>query len=125
MEKGLPSITRKLDDESDAKVFQFVFYCDCCGQGYRTAPIPFSVRDAPDRTEEFTPAQKLIYETEYDDAYERGNLDALSVFEVCETCGRRICEDCSEGGIGYVCRDCRAKQEDEAKQITGGTDNGK
>jgi hypothetical protein len=102
-----------MDDESDAKKFQFIFYCDCCGQGYRTPPIPFSVRVAPDNTEDFTPAQRLIYETEYEDAYERGNLDALTTFVTCEICGRRVCEDCAEGGRGYVCRNCRAKPKDE------------
>jgi hypothetical protein len=100
-----------MDDESDAKKFQFVFYCDCCGQGYRSAPIRFSVAGTSDHIENFTAAQKLIYEAEYEDAYERGNRNALITFKPCEVCRRRVCEDCTDGQeFDHICSDCRAKQ---------------
>jgi hypothetical protein len=99
-----------LDDESDARKFQFVFYCDCCGEKYRASPILFSVLNTPDHFENFTAAQKLIWEAEHDDAYERAHQHALLDFTACKVCGRMICEDCATPYQHPVCPDCREKK---------------
>ncbi|HBU11980.1 MAG TPA: hypothetical protein DEB31_04415 [Clostridiales bacterium] len=109
MENGgrLPSVTKKIDDLSGALKFQFMFYCDYCGAKYRIVPIPFSVPDAPERVEDFTEAQKLIWESEHEDAYERANREALVTFRKCTVCGKTVCEDCAPENKQPVCPACR------------------
>lgn len=100
-----------MTDESNAKQFQFTFYCDCCGMGFQTQAIPFSAANAPNRCEDFTVAQKLIWDTEHEDAYERGNREALIRLPNCEDCGKHICDVCSGEFLeDTVCPDCRKKR---------------
>jgi len=103
----LPSVTKRIDDESDAKQFQFTLYCDCCGMRFRNQPIPFSVASAPDRFEDFTLIQRMIWEAEHDDAYERANQHALITLFRCAVCGSAVCEDCATDYDTPVCPDCR------------------
>jgi hypothetical protein len=112
-EGWLPSVTKRFDDESDAEKFQFTLYCDCCGERYRTEPIPFSAAGAPDKTEDFTEAQRMIWEAEHEDAYERANQYALITFTPCSDCGRAICEDCAIDWERPVCPDCKKKRTEQ------------
>lgn len=129
MEKQrLPTVTKRMTDESDAKGFRFTFYCDRCGTGYQTKKIPFSITDAPGRLEDFTKAQKLIWNAEHEDAYERGNRTALITFDACEDCGQYICETCGgELEPDTACSDCRrlrasgqSPAQRNQKEIEGG-----
>ena len=105
---GLPPVTKKMTDESDEKKFQFTFYCDCCAAGFRTLEIPFSAANAPPRFKDFSGAQRLIWDAEHEDAYERGNREALIRLPACEDCGRHICEICNgEFAEDTLCPDCR------------------
>jgi hypothetical protein len=122
MEKnqGLPPVTRRMTDESGAKKFLFTFYCDFCGAGFQTSAIPFSVANAPERREKFTTAQKLVWDSEHEDACERGNREALIRFPPCEDCGQHICDICGgELAEDRVCPDCR-KKRGEQNNTTGG-----
>lgn len=106
----LPPVTKRMTDESDTKRFRFTFYCDFCGAGYLTQDILFSAETAPDRFEDFTNSQKLIWDAEHEDAYERGNRSAMLVFIPCEECGKYICETCGgELESDTICPECRQK----------------
>ena len=109
-EGRLPSVTKRIEDESNVKQFQFSLFCDCCGVRFRTEPIPFSVKDAPERADDFTTAQKMIWEAEHDDAYERANQNAMITFNRCMICGAAVCEDCVCDSDRPICPKCR-KQE--------------
>ena len=113
-ETGLPSVTKKIDDDSDEKIFQFTFYCDLCGTKYRSESIAFSVQDAPCKFNNFTNAQKLIWGSEHEDAYERANQCALLVFTRCRICGDTFCEDCAADCGDSICAAC-AKEEKKMK----------
>lgn len=106
----LSSVTKRIDDTSTAKNFQFILYCDSCGERYDTKPIRFSVADAPDKLESFTELQKMIWETEHEDAYERANQYALITFTPCTNCGRAICPDCAIDWECPTCPDCQKKE---------------
>ena len=109
--KRLPSVTRKMTDESDTRRFRFTFYCDCCGVGYETNEILFSDTEAPRSLEDFSPSGRWIWDAEHEDAYERGNRSAMLVFNPCEICGISICETCGgELEDDTICPDCRQKQ---------------
>lgn len=112
----LPSVTKRMDDASNAKSFQFTLYCDCCGERYETAPIPFSVADAPETLGAFTEAQRMIWEAEHEDAYERANQYALIAFTPCTICGRAICEDCAIDSERPTCPDCKKKRTKPGKK---------
>ena len=105
-EARLPSVTRRMDDDSDTRGFRFTLYCDRCGAPYRAETIPYSVRDAPRRFEAFTKAQSLIWESEHGDAYERANQHALLAFTRCRICGGAFCEDCAIDCADDLCADC-------------------
>lgn len=109
--RRLPPLTKRMTDESDTMRFCFTFYCDCCGAGYRTQDIFFSQEKAPVSFKDFTNAQKLIWNAEHEDAYERGNRSALLVFTPCEECGKYICETCAgELETDTLCPACRQKR---------------
>ena len=38
----LQSCTEKYTDNSDEKMFRFIFFCDCCGAPFEAPPIPFT-----------------------------------------------------------------------------------
>lgn len=107
----LPALTKRFTDESTEQEFLFTFYCEHCGAGYQSPSIPFSGAATADGFQSFTVAQKLIWSAEHDDAYERANQRALSVFTPCASCGKQICEDCQDELADLVlCPDCRAKR---------------
>ena len=113
---SLPALTKRFSDESTQQEFKFTFYCDCCGTGYQSPPIPFSSATAESGA---TPAfiQKLLWQTEHEDAYERANQQAMRCFTKCAECGKWFCEDClDEFAEIPLCPGCREKQ----KNNTGG-----
>ena len=113
---SLPALTKRFSDESTQQEFKFTFYCDCCGTGYQSPPIPFSAATADNAAK---PAfiQKLLWQTEHEDAYERANQQAMRCFTKCAECGKWFCEDClDEFAEIPLCPGCREKQ----KNNTGG-----
>lgn len=112
----LPSVTKRFDDLSNEKQFQFAFYCDFCGAKYRIDPIPFSVPNAPETFKDFTETQKLIWESEHDDAYERANQEALITFARCRSCGKMLCDDCALDYNNLLCPDCGKTKNTEVME---------
>ena len=118
----LPPLTQKITDESTIKEFIFTFYCDHCGTGYQTPPIPFTGAIKDGDLKHLTKTQKLIWEAEHEDAYERANQRALLIFTPCAQCGKMICEDCQdELAKVTLCPTCRnnKKISGERKNAAG------
>ncbi|MBU9728464.1 hypothetical protein [Diplocloster modestus] len=110
-EKLLPPLTKRFRNESDNKTFRFTFYCDYCGTGYQAPTTPFSGAGEVRDDAELPPLQRLLWQTEYEDAYERANRQALYHFTRCAECGKVVCEDCLDEFEDIpLCPDCRAKQ---------------
>ena len=110
-EKLLPALTKHFTDNSDNKVFRFTFYCDFCNTGYEAPTTLFSGAGEVKLGAELPPIQKLLWQTEHEDAYERANRQALYYFTRCAECGKVVCEDCA-GELADIplCPDCRAKK---------------
>ena len=109
---SLPALTKRFTDESTEQEFKFTFYCDCCGAGYQSAPILFSAVTAQSAMPAFI--QKLLWQTEHEDAYERANQQAMRCFTKCAVCGKWFCEDClDEFAEVSLCPGCREKQKNE------------
>lgn len=106
----LPSITKKMTDESNDRQFQFTFYCDTCGKAFQTSIIPFSGASDNDISfEKRSPYIKsLIWYSEYEDAFERSNKEALIRFNYCNACGKYFCSDCAGDIIvDTICLKCK------------------
>ena len=109
--RSLPALTKRFSDESTDQEFKFTFYCDCCGAGYQSPPIPFSGAAAESGAK---PAfiRKMLWQAEHEDAYERANRQAMLCFTKCAGCGQWFCEDClDEFAEVPLCPECREKQK--------------
>ncbi len=97
--------TKRWEDRSTTKEFQFVFFCDCCQQPilspvYRSES-GFRTKLLISRSERR--ARELIWQRDHESAYERANLDMLqNHLHRCEICGEHICGDCA-----YVCTEMK------------------
>lgn len=99
----LQPVTRKMTDESAGSTYQFTFYCDLCGQPWRSFPVC----GQPDVRENDLRKRGRRYDHEA--AYERANLEALRHFNRCPVCKRWVCDDCFLLlHDGDVCRECAA-----------------
>lgn len=121
----LPPLTKKFSDESTDEYFCFTFYCDICGMALTSPKYPFSgALMAKKRESGQSEAQRLIYEAEYEHAYEQANNEAIGYFLICDGCGKHICEDCIlkaakvRGSAGneeqsdkVLCHECINKEE--------------
>jgi len=104
----LPPLTKRFKDESTTRHFQFSFYCDRCGEGRQYPARPFSAADRVTDFDRFTTAQRLVYDAEYECAYEHANREAMGYFFACTDCGRYICEDCMAPSYpgAILCPEC-------------------
>jgi len=101
------AVTKKTTDHSDAGEFSFSFYCDKCGWEWRSPAVPFS--DGYCSEMEHKEAVNLLWAAEHRAAFEGANLDAHMHFNLCEVCGRRVCDECfciTEKEHSGVCKDC-------------------
>lgn len=90
----LPPVTKKYTDHSTDEHFAFSFYCDECGAVWVSEQYPFSLCRSATCDEGEKTAQKILWKTEHDAAYERANTEALFHFNKCPKCGKRVCDKC-------------------------------
>lgn len=113
----LKSITKKYSDESDMKLFQFTFYCDCCGKGIKATPLEFHsmFSKKPFLTSDEREARAIIYANEHRQAYERANNEIMIELNRCEICSAVVCDDCAyyldELGGGICCTKCAGEKK--------------
>jgi hypothetical protein len=108
--------TQKTTDHSDEKGFSFSFFCDICGREWRSPTVPFETGGITIEHEE---ARLLLWAKEHNAAYEQANLEAVSKFNVCEKCGKRVCDSCfnaSDDNI-WLCAECEGAKA-EKKVLT-------
>lgn len=101
----LPSITKRYNDHSTYRFFQFSFYCDECGSVWTSEQYPYSLRDSLPSGPGEEYAHNIIWKAEHDTAYERANTEALFHFNLCTECGKRVCDNCFSE-FNSVCRKC-------------------
>lgn len=106
----LPAVTKKYDDRSTDRFFQFVFHCDECGEAWESEHYPFSMRDAPAKCKGEKNAHVILWKSEHDAAYERANTDALMHFNKCPKCGKRVCDDCFSE-LEVSCSNCKTQRK--------------
>lgn len=90
----LASITKKYCDHSTDKDFAFSFFCDYCGDEWKSEVYAFSLCDSPAETEAEKRAHEILWKAEHDAAYERANNEAILHFNKCQSCGDRVCDNC-------------------------------
>lgn len=108
----LPAVTKKYDDRSTDRFFQFVFHCDKCGEAWESERYPFSMRDATTKSKGEKNARVILWKAEHDAAYERANNEALLQFNKCPKCGLRVCDSCfSEFEVSCLsCKNSKSKE---------------
>jgi hypothetical protein len=98
-------LTKRTVDHSGAESFSFSFFCDCCGKEWRSPVIWF---EKGGMTIEHEEARTLLWAKEHSAAFEQANLEAHLKYNLCEKCGKRVCNECFD--IGNVdsglCREC-------------------
>ena len=104
------SLTKKTADHSDRNNFDFSFYCDRCGKGWRSGKMPFT--DEENMRIDNGEVRNIIWGRDHRFAFERANLEAQFHFNHCSDCGRWVCDDCffaSGSDERDLCRDCEKK----------------
>jgi hypothetical protein len=98
-------LTRKTVDHSDANGFGFSFFCDICGKEWRSPDLPF---ETGGMTIEHEEARQMVWAHEHKTAFEQANLEAQMHFNLCDRCGKWVCEDCFDSkDVGFfMCREC-------------------
>lgn len=108
----LDPVTKKYEDASDMKQFEFIFFCDCCGKAIPSTVLEFhsGFRRKRFLKADEREARAIIYADLHGKAYERANNEVLHELNRCELCGDMVCEDCTvynENNDGSViCRKC-------------------
>ena len=100
-------VTKKCADRSTMEAFSFSFFCDMCGEEWRSARYDFNPGDfaVPLDPKVF----QLLWNDQHKAACERANRDASFLFNRCPLCGRRVCKECfylAETGVTDICKDC-------------------
>jgi hypothetical protein len=101
-------LTRKTTDHSDGKGFSFSFFCDICGKEWRSPDVPF---ETGGMTIEHEEARTLLWAKEHSAAFEAANVEAHMQFNLCEKCGKRVCDNCFNvrGEDTMLCKECEDK----------------
>ena len=100
-------VTKRYTDHSAMEGFSFSFFCDMCGEEWRSARYDFNPGDfaVPLDPKVF----QLLWNGQHKAARERANRDASFLFNHCPVCGRGVCEECfylAETGASDICKDC-------------------
>jgi hypothetical protein len=106
----LKSITRQYKDLSEHNKFAFAFYCDRCGKEWRSDAYEFNLAGFEPPLDE--KIRSMLWNQQHEEAYERANREASSVFNRCPRCGCRICDDCLY--ISSLDEDCQCGSAEEA-----------
>ena len=103
----LAPITRQFQDLSSEEYFAFAFHCDHCGKAWHSEKYKFNLRGFEPPIDE--KIRTMIWNQQYNEAYERANCEASSIFIRCPMCGCRICDDCFNSSLkdsGSNCEGC-------------------
>ena len=107
----------KYSDRSTLDSFQFVFFCDRCGVGVKSERYAFETQEFHRPLNE--KAGALLWTRQHDAAYARANDEALTDFNLCPVCGRRVCCDCfyvSSEEVTDLCLDCMDTKDMPARR---------
>jgi uncharacterized OB-fold protein len=128
---GLIEFTRNYDDLSTERGFQFEFYCDRCGNGYRTRFEPLAtgtISEALDAAsgilgglfgraaEVADTVHSVAWEKAHDAAFTRAVEEARPHFHKCRRCGQWVDDDCWNVRQG-LCKDCAPVLEEELAAV--------
>lgn len=124
---ALIQFTRNYSDHSTDRGFQFEFFCDRCGNGYRT---PFASSATGAISNVLDSASSLLggifgsaanvannvrsaaWQKEHDTAFQAAVEEARPHFTKCKRCGKWVDADCWNGPRG-LCKDCAPDLEAE------------
>lgn len=128
---ALIQFTRNYQDDSTDRGFQFEFFCDRCGNGYRTRFQPSAtgaVSSALDAAGGLLggvlgraadvghTVHSAAWEKAHDAAYERAVQEATPHFHKCKRCGQWVDDDCWNGQRA-LCKDCAPDLQEELSVI--------
>ncbi len=118
---GLIKFVRNYDDKSTERGFQFEFFCDRCGTGYRT---PFDASATGIASEVLDVASGLLggvfgtvadvgervhsaaWETAHDRAFAEAVEQARPHFRQCPRCSKWVCVEMCWNEARGLCKDC-------------------
>jgi hypothetical protein len=101
-------LTKRTIDHSGATSFSFSFFCDICGKEWRSPTVWFGREGMAIEHEE---ARTLLWAKEHSAAFEQANLEAHLQYNLCNKCGKRVCEECfdTRDGDVWLCGECKKK----------------
>jgi hypothetical protein len=108
----IQKLTEIYIDHSTPSAFSFSFYCDRCGNEWRSGTVPFSKGGFSEVESDET--IKLLWADEHRAAFQRANQEAMLHFNFCHECNRWVCDDCfylSEYEHTDICIDCLNEEE--------------
>jgi len=84
----------------------FSFYCDQCGEGWKSLVIPFA--SGGFTSVEHEEARQLLWAQEHKAAFDQANLEAHWHFNYCAKCGKWVCDTCfdADGQNEHICKKC-------------------
>ena len=115
----LDPVTKRYEDASTIKQFEFIFFCDCCGKAIPSTVLEFhsGFRQKRFLTADEREARAIIYADHHGKAYERANNEVLHELNRCERCGDMVCEDCTiyneDDNSSIICRKCSMTAAEE------------
>ena len=126
----LQPFTRNFKDESTHTGFQFTFYCDNCGDGYKTQFIESKSYKKKGLLRKLSKAASTVgrftgtgsfslgygYESyppewhkEHEKAFEKGWNEAIEHFHKCPNCGKHVDDNCWNGQTD-LCTKCSPRE---------------
>lgn len=123
----LISFTRNYEDHSNDSGFQFEFFCDRCGDGYRSSFVQSKSGTASSALEMASSlfggifgaassassrVREAAWGRERDDAFKAAINEVKPLFKRCPRCTHYVCESCWNEEAG-LCMDCAPKMAGE------------
>ena len=85
-------LTRKSADHSDTEQFVFSFFCDNCGNEWKSPVIPFE--SGGFTVIDHEEVRQLMWAQEHKTAFDRANLEAHFHFNYCPESEIWVCDEC-------------------------------
>ncbi|MCL2196414.1 MAG: hypothetical protein FWB77_02235 [Treponema sp.] len=101
------SLTKRTTDYSNGGSFSFSFYCDTCGNEWKSLTFPFE--SGGFTAIESEEVRQLIWAQEHKAAFDKANLEAHFHFSFCSKCGKWVCDDCFNfwgNNKNGICKKC-------------------
>ncbi len=112
-ENMLAPVTQKYKDFSTPEHFAFAFYCDRCGEEWRSDIYSFNPEGFEPPVEE--KIRIMLWSQQHEAAYERSNREAGAFFNRCPVCSCRVCDNCVFEARGDEPCDCKIHTEQSVK----------